>query len=183
MTDLKSSTRQQLADYLCRHPQEQAPLATLSQQLDDARDDIFSRANMRGHITTSGLVVDRARLQVLVIFHRTLARWLQPGGHYQAPSSLVESAAREVTEETGVRPCASLGLLDIETHAIAAHAGKREGAHVHHDFVYLFEADGCAPLAPQLDEVSAARWVPLATFAALPSSRFARMAGKLASRT
>lgn len=179
MTDLKSSARAQLADYLHRFPAERQELLALSEQLGDEADDIFSRGNLRGHITTSGVIVDRRAWQVLMIFHRTLERWLQPGGHYEAPGSLIDSAEREVREETGVRPTRRIGLLDIESHAIDANPRKGEGAHVHHDFIYLFEADAGEPLAPQLDEVSAARWMPLEEFASLPSARFARMARKL----
>ncbi|MBB2488265.1 NUDIX domain-containing protein, partial [Mitsuaria sp. WAJ17] len=92
----------QLARSLARFPGERQRLAALSAQLADDHGDVFSRANMRGHITTSAIVLDASGTQLLLIHHKTLDRWLQPGGHYEAPGSVWDSALREVAEETGV---------------------------------------------------------------------------------
>ncbi|MEJ6003193.1 NUDIX hydrolase [Paucibacter soli] len=181
----------QLARYLARYPEEEARLAALSAQLADDAGDVFGRANMRGHITTSAIVLDASLSRVLLIHHKTLDRWLQPGGHYEAPGSLWDSALREVAEETGVtglRPhplCAGLPL-DIDSHAIPGNPRKQEGAHWHHDYAYLALADGHDAAAPQalsaqLDEVHAAAWRPLAQLAGLPSDRLHTVAAKLAA--
>lgn len=50
--------------------------------------------------TASGLVVDDRR--VLLVRHRKLGRWLQPGGHVEPRETPDEAAVREVAEETGV---------------------------------------------------------------------------------
>lgn len=50
--------------------------------------------------TASAFVVNRGR--VLLIFHRKLDQWLQPGGHIEPRETPDEAAVREVREETGV---------------------------------------------------------------------------------
>jgi 8-oxo-dGTP pyrophosphatase MutT (NUDIX family) len=186
VTGLRAEAAGQLAGYLARYPDEAARLAALSAQLAGDAGDVFSRANMRGHITTSAIVLDASLTRVLLIHHKTLDRWLQPGGHYEAPGSLWDSALREVAEETGVQGLrahpALQGLpLDIDSHAIPANPRKPEGAHWHHDYAYLALADEAQALSAQLDEVHAAAWRPLAQLAGLANDRLHRVAAKLAA--
>jgi len=190
VTGQRAEAAGQLAGYLARYPDEAARLAALAAQLAEDGGDVFGRANMRGHITTSAIVLDASLSRVLLIHHKTLDRWLQPGGHYEAPGSLWDSALREVAEETGVQGLrahpALQGLpLDIDSHAIPANPRKQEGAHWHHDYAYLALAnqDAAAPqaLSAQLDEVHAAAWRPLAQLGSLPSDRLRTVLRKLAS--
>ncbi len=184
--DLRAHALDHLAHYLAAFPEERDALEALAAQLADDPADVFARANMRGHVTTSGIVYDAAADRVLMIHHKVLDRWLQPGGHHEGQDRLEVSAAREIREETGVDcvepwpdPSGRIRPFDIETHAIRANPAKGEGDHWHHDFIYLFRADSTQALAPQWEEVKGVRWMPRADFAALPSARFARMSEKL----
>lgn len=128
------------------------------------------RTNFAGHLTASGIVVDRSRERVLLIHHKRLDCWLQPGGHVElSDESLAEAARREVTEETGIPP-AGLRLIgeggeplpiDLDSHDIPASAKKNEPAHVHHDVRYLFEVVDDHALSAQAAEVHAAKWWPI----------------------
>ncbi|OYU29176.1 MAG: NUDIX hydrolase [Burkholderiales bacterium PBB2] len=178
-----------------RFPEESARLQALRAQLQDPDGDVFNRAQMRGHITTSAIVLDPGTRQLLLIHHKTLQRWLQPGGHFEpneAADPLLASALREAREETGVQALqphpeyfdAASGLalpLDIDSHAIPANPRKQEGAHWHHDYAYLLLADSRAPLRPQLAEVHAATWQTVRAWAEAPDLRFQRVACKLAA--
>lgn len=184
--DLRAHAHAHLSRYLQAFPAEAAGLQALAEQLAGDPGDVFARHNLRGHITTSALVVDTTARAVLMIHHQVLDRWLQPGGHHEGSDTLAMSAAREVAEETGVTALAPWPTpdgvdlpLDIDTHAIPANPAKAEGAHVHHDFIYLFHTVAPAALQPQWAEVKAVRWMPLAELAALPEARFARLAAKL----
>ncbi len=183
--ELRAHALAELQKYSAHFPAESAGLKAIAELLADTFADPFSRANMQGHITTSGLVYDAAVEKVLLIHHRTLNRWLQPGGHHEGLDRLDVSAAREVEEETGVNvrlPQASslnAPLIDIDSHATPANPAKGEGAHVHHDFLYLFRGDAAAPLNPQWEEVCGVRWVAREDLLSLPSARFGRLASKL----
>jgi len=190
MTNIRSLAIRTLSRYLEKFPEEAPALAALRGQLLADIGDVFSRTNMRGHVTTSALVVDDVQQKVLLIHHKAYDRWLQPGGYYEEgsasqPDSLWLSAAREVAEETGLLEVClhswSTALqvpIDIDTHPIAANPKKGEGEHCHHDFLYLATADSSQPLTAQLEEVKGAKWVPLADLASL-GSRLARVHRKL----
>lgn len=183
---MRRQAQQQLEAYLLRFPDEAGRLAALRAQLAEDAGDPLSRANMRGHVTTSALVLDPSLRQMLMIHHRVIGRWLQPGGHYEPGTGLWESALREVAEETGARELAAHPAwgaalpLDIDSHAIAAHPKKGEGAHWHHDYAYLVIAPREQPLDPQLAEVHGVAWRPVAALADSPEPRFRGLAAKLA---
>jgi 8-oxo-dGTP pyrophosphatase MutT (NUDIX family) len=77
-----------------------------------------------GHVTGSAFVVCRTTERALLIFHRRLARWLQPGGHVEPGElDLRVTAARELIEETGVAlEPEALRVFDIDVHVIPATA-------------------------------------------------------------
>ena len=61
------------------------------------------RKNFRGHLTVSGFIFSRDGDSVLMLRHRALGRWLQPGGHLEpSDPSLAYALFREVCEETGL---------------------------------------------------------------------------------
>src|SRR5258708_36193523 len=56
-----------------------------------------------GHLTASAVVVSAAGDGVLLLHHRKLERWLQPGGHGDPGETRGEQVAlREALEETGI---------------------------------------------------------------------------------
>jgi 8-oxo-dGTP pyrophosphatase MutT (NUDIX family) len=101
----------------------------------------FSRLNVAGHITASGLVI-KDNL-VLLIYHPYIKQWFQPGGHIDDGESPIEAAIREVYEETGIL-CEStdgqLDPVDIDLHEIPTNPKKGEGAHLHIDLLFVLQA-------------------------------------------
>src|SRR5262249_61888150 len=64
--------------------------------------DPFDRRIVEGHLTGSAFVLDAAGERVLLLYHRKLRRWLQPGGHADPGERTGEAVAlREAREETG----------------------------------------------------------------------------------
>lgn len=97
----------------------------------------FSRANLVGHITSSGLVINDGK--VLLIFHPYIKRWFQPGGHIDKGDSPISAAIREVYEETGYvceLDSASQDPVDIDIHDIPENPKKGEDAHLHINLLY-----------------------------------------------
>jgi 8-oxo-dGTP pyrophosphatase MutT (NUDIX family) len=129
--------------------------------LTAALGDAFAREHYEpGHFTASAFVLSPARDALLLIHHRKLDRWLQPGGHVEpADKDLLAAARREAREEVGLAElhAVSDGPFDLDVHVIPARPG--EPAHSHFDVRYLF-------VAPSLElelsnESKGARWVPL----------------------
>jgi 8-oxo-dGTP pyrophosphatase MutT (NUDIX family) len=147
--------------------------ALLRRQLESG-DEIHSRHTFPGHVTTSAFILDRAGQRVLLIHHRSLNRWLQPGGHYEPPDDLPASALREAMEETGLPNLVidpwhwQSGLpVDIDSHHIPARPARNEPEHWHHDIRYVVRAEEGAVLCPDLSEVHGAEWRGLADLEAI----------------
>lgn len=182
---MRTQAQHQLDHYLSCFPDEDRRLLALRQQLQEDAADPLSRTNMRGHVTTSAIVLDASSTRVLMIRHCVIGRWLQPGGHAEPGQALWDSACREVREETGLQTLRAHPLwpeplpLDIDSHAIAANPAKGEGAHWHHDYAYLLQADAGEALQAQEDEVSGVAWWPLAMLAGQGEPRFDAVLTKL----
>jgi 8-oxo-dGTP pyrophosphatase MutT (NUDIX family) len=123
--------------------------------------DPFDRRIAEGHLTGSAFVLSRGAGRVLLLRHRKLGRWLQPGGHADPGETTGEAVAlREAVEETGLRGLAlhpqAPRPLDVDVHQIPARG--HEPAHLHLDLRYLFLAADDAPLVRAAEESEALRW-------------------------
>jgi 8-oxo-dGTP pyrophosphatase MutT (NUDIX family) len=153
-----------LLDQLARHlPADAAEAEDLARirRFVEERVEPFDRGILEGHLTGSALVVAASGDKVLLLHHRKLDRWLQPGGHASPGESEGEQVAlREAREETGLD---GLGLhptaprpLDVDVHDIPERRG--EPAHEHLDLRYLVIApDGAEPDRDHV-ETNDCRW-------------------------
>lgn len=110
-----------------------------------------------GHAVGSGWIVSSTANAVALIYHEKLGRWIQPGGHCEiTDSSLLQSALREVREETSLTVTEeNVRFLDLDIHQIPARKGDPE--HLHFDFRFLFTADDVTVRGGS--EVRTAAWV------------------------
>jgi 8-oxo-dGTP pyrophosphatase MutT (NUDIX family) len=124
----------------------------------------FDRTIREGHLTGSAITVSADGSRVLLLHHRKLGLWLQPGGHGDPGETTGEEVAlREGFEESGI---AGLALhpgaqrpLDIDVHEIPAFGA--EPAHLHLDLRYLVvapDADGVSPALAELHDIRWFRW-------------------------
>ena len=68
-----------LKRYSSRYPDEAEMLARIRHLVESA-PDCFQRTCRPGHITGSAWVLSHDRTKCLLLHHRKLDRWLQPGG-------------------------------------------------------------------------------------------------------
>ena len=128
----------------------------------------FERRHAVGHFTGSAFVVSADGERTLLMHHRKLGLWVQPGGHADGDPDLAAVALREAQEETGLRGLTlEPGIFDLDRHAIPARRDEPE--HFHYDVRFVVRA--AAGEAFALNEESLAlAWRAIGTVAADPQA-------------
>jgi len=164
--------RNHLQDLLRKHEPADALEARFKEQMGEllqVKDDCFSRDHFGpGHFTASAFVLSPNGEDLLLIFHAKLKRWLQPGGHVDSEDKdILQAAAREVEEETGLSNLYPIGpgLFDIDIHEIPSRKG--EPTHKHFDARVLLQARSLDFKAGS--DALDAKWVPLTEVNAVES--------------
>lgn len=121
-----------------------------------AHPHALRRTHAPAHLTASAVVLDPTGAWVLLVLHRKVGLWLQPGGHVDdTDTSLAAAALREAVEETGV-VALTVDPLPVELDRHSAPCGVDE----HLDVRFLVRALGL--VAPVVSEESLdVRWWPV----------------------
>jgi 8-oxo-dGTP pyrophosphatase MutT (NUDIX family) len=115
---------------------------------------------------------------VLLVHHRKLDKWLQPGGHADGDPDLLAVALREAREETGLTRLRAVSpeVFDVDRHWIPPR--NDTPGHWHLDLRFLVEADPEEELIVS-DESHDLMWVELTRVAVLnPEESMLRMVRK-----
>jgi 8-oxo-dGTP pyrophosphatase MutT (NUDIX family) len=132
--------------------------------LIDLVPQIADRTTRPGHLTGSALVVDPRNRRLLLLHHRKLQMWLQPGGHADGDTNLASVALREATEESGIEGLTVLlEPIDVDIHRVAP---PREDPHLHLDVRFLVLAPAGAVAAIN-HESTGSKWVEFSELAHL----------------
>ncbi|MEQ8211936.1 MAG: NUDIX hydrolase [Lacipirellulaceae bacterium] len=158
--------RQPLLKLLDEYQRQYADESVVTERIRSlvtASADCFERTCRPGHITGSAWVMNADRSRCLLVHHRKLGKWLQPGGHADGDANVARVAMKEALEETGLRSLmfASPSPLDLDVHVIPerrdADGNLIEDAHEHHDVRFLIlAADEEEPVVS--DESHDVRW-------------------------
>jgi 8-oxo-dGTP pyrophosphatase MutT (NUDIX family) len=150
-----------LQQHRTRFMDEQAYIARAISYIAN-HPDCFFRELWPMHVTGSAWVVNPAHDHVLMLHHKKLDQWFQPGGHADGHADILQTALRETQEETGLDAAhvRILGnrIFDVDIHAIPAMHG--EPCHEHIDIRFLAEIDDSL-LVPGSDESHDVLWVNL----------------------
>lgn len=127
-------------EYAHRRPEDTDTVTTFV-NFAAAHADAASRELKIGHLTGSAWVVSADGRRVLLLHHRKLKRWLQPGGHADGDADLARVALREAQEETGLRDLAiEREIFDLDRHRIPERGDEPE--HWHYDVRFVVRARG-----------------------------------------
>jgi 8-oxo-dGTP pyrophosphatase MutT (NUDIX family) len=124
-----------------------------------ARPDGCLRECVPGHVTASALVLDHTGTHALLTLHPRFGRWLQLGGHCEAPDpDIVSAALREATEESGIDDLTiDPALAALHVHPVTCSLGVPTR---HLDMQFIVHAPADAEIAVS-DESLDLRWWPL----------------------
>ncbi len=131
-----------------------------------AHADCCERSCVPGHFTGSAWVVSADGERALLLHHRKLDIWVQPGGHADGDGDLAAVALREAEEETGL-PGLRIegGVFDLDRHAIPARGS--DPGHFHYDVRFVVRAGAHEGFVVN-EESHALAWVPVRDIAGDP---------------
>lgn len=121
----------------------------------DRLTDPFDQELDQVHVTGSAIVVGPRG--VVLLRHKRLGLWLQPGGHVDSGETPWEAALREAREETGLE----VSFVEVDDDGVPplvhvdVHAGGR--GHTHLDLRYLVHGGSADPYPPE-DESQEIGW-------------------------
>jgi 8-oxo-dGTP pyrophosphatase MutT (NUDIX family) len=155
--------RKKILELLNQHTGHDPNEQSMAQQTIDfvnTYTNCFDRELLIGHVTGSAWILDSSGQFVLLIHHRKLSRWFQPGGHCDGDSDVMAVALKEAIEETGASAIKAVNesIFDIDVHQIPERKGVP--AHLHYDIRFLFTADKDSPLLIN-EESNDLAWVEL----------------------
>lgn len=167
---MKIDIKNIIIEYLNYYPEEKENLSQLIKLVNENLNDtsnLFNRKNFQGHITASGFIYCVSANKLLLLEHKSLNKFLQPGGHVESiDNEIISTAKREVKEETSLHDLNVLSLsndinipFDINSHYIPKNDKKSEDEHYHHDFGYLFTVDKLDDIRLDYDESNDYKWV------------------------
>lgn len=174
--------RKILLDLLEKHsPIDENELKMTNETIEFVKinEDCFKRELLIGHVTGSAWIVNATRTHVLMMHHRKLNQWFQPGGHCDGDSDVLNVALKEANEETGLKNLKVVNgeIYDVDVHLIPERKGIP--AHFHYDVRFLIEADMNEPLIVT-EESNDLAWVSLEKIAVHNDSEsIMRMARKI----
>ena len=99
----------------------------------------FSRNNLEAHFTASAWILNPTTQKVLLLHHKKLNKWLQPGGHADGQTDLEKVARKEAYEETSLTDfhLITSEVFDIDIHTIPERNGTPQHEHFDVRFTYF----------------------------------------------
>ncbi len=140
-----------------------APASESQRALRDAflrhleqHEDGVSRTCAPAHLTASAAILDPAGRRLLLVLHRKVGRWLQPGGHCEAGDATLGAAAlREAVEESGISALELVpGILQVDRHPAPCNPRVVE-EHLDVRYLVLAAGDAVPSVSSESDDV---RW-------------------------
>ena len=167
--------RQKVIELLDRYQTpfiEEAAMVQRARRFAADNPNCFERELVEGHFTGSAWVLNPSRTHALMLKHRKLGMWLQPGGHADGDADITRVVLTEVSEESGVDlnnvKLVSDAIFDVDEHIIPANA--KDPRHKHFDIRFLVEIDDALEI-PGNEESIDIGWVALREIARFNNAR------------
>ncbi|MDD3474686.1 MAG: NUDIX hydrolase [Candidatus Dojkabacteria bacterium] len=125
----------------------------------------FLRENELGHFSSTGVVLNKERTKILMIYHKIYDSWTWVGGHADGDMNLLYVAIKEAKEESGLEDVIPVTeeIFSIDILPVQAHVKKGVdiSAHDHLNTIYVLEANEMDSLIVNETETNGVKWVPI----------------------
>lgn len=148
---------QQLLATYCPSDKSQQHIREQMLQFLNDYSNCFDRSCISGHFTASAFLLNKSGDSILLMYHKKLQMWLQPGGHCDGNADVLAVAIKEAQEESGIqniKPVATK-IFDLDIHKIPAY--KNDPEHLHYDIRFLLQVQSNKQLIAN-DESEDLKW-------------------------
>ena len=161
----KMNYKEAIMAYQPVNEQEEAEKRVILEYINEYPDTVLLRENEKGHLTSSGFIMNKDLTKVLMIHHNIYNSWAWTGGHADGDEDLLYVAMKEAKEETGVveieplmQEIASIDILPVWGHM---KKGKYVATHMHLSVAYILIADENQTLHINEAENSGVKWIKI----------------------
>ena len=162
--DRNFDIKNELLKYTPYNDQEKSDIANILSYLDK-EENLYTRENKAYHFTASALVTNQSHDKVLMVYHNIYNSWSWLGGHADGEKNLLNTAIREVREESGISKVVPVSddIFSVEIIPVEGHLkkGKYISSHLHLNVTFLLQADDTQKISVKEDENSAVGWFSL----------------------
>ncbi|MDD9335597.1 MULTISPECIES: NUDIX hydrolase [unclassified Candidatus Tisiphia] len=153
--------RESIKNYVSNFQEEYKYKERMLDFLDNCKNP-FSRETKEGHFTASGFLLNSDKTKFLLMHHRKLDKWLQPGGHCDGNNNILAVAIKEAQEESGILEIEPISrqIYDIDVHLIPSNSIDQE--HYHYDVRFLLKTV-CNDYFVKNSESNELRWIEFAS--------------------
>lgn len=119
---------------------------------------------MEQHFCVSVYIYNPQNQKFLLIKHKKMGKWVQPGGHIELNENPEEAAIREVFEETGLKVELIGKRIPREEDFILPLAIQKnivKDNHIHIDFVYVAKIISNNEIKQNIEETDGIDWFSL----------------------
>jgi len=153
-----------IQSYIPKDNKEEKDLELMKQFINN-HDDIYSRNNLIGHVTSSVIILDEDKKHILLGYHNIYKSWGWFGGHNDGDDDCLNVALKEAKEETGLKKFkvieeAPLGIDVVYVQNHIKH-GSYVPDHLHLNVTYGLLADSKKDLKFNENEHSGIKWFKL----------------------
>ena len=121
-------------------------------------ENCFDRELDKGHITGSAWLLNKQGDKALLMHHKKLNRWFQPGGHADGNPDILSVSIKEAREESGINSIIPVSekIFDIDIHRIPSNVKEKE--HFHYDIRFLLQVTSDEVIHMN-EEAKELRWI------------------------
>ena len=156
-----------IRSYTPRDKKEEKDLELMKQFLSN-HDDIYSRNNLIGHVTSSVIVLDEEKKHILLGYHNIYKSWGWFGGHNDGDKDCLNVALKEAKEETGLDEFKLIDKAPLGIDVVYVQNHIKHGSyvpdHLHLNITYGLLADSKKSIRFNKKEHSGIKWFKLSEY-------------------